>query len=258
MKSVYLAAFAVGLLQGADLKIVADLQGSHARHRSIVGNVTDDVFEKMALEFLGSNDVTLGTFVVYGSVQDRVAAGPRGFDHCSYGHWRAMVDNYEESHSGCPAIKEAIKIGSDTIIRTVRADCRRTSRVVQGATSPLRLEIEGEHVEVLALQLGPLTNSSKDHRIVVNVFSRTDSPLTANLAKALTSRLVGLTGVSSIGVVLRGDAWFVTDCAFPAVYAFENRGKIPTLDEVARLPSAGCFLFSSGSKMQCGAAPALK
>jgi hypothetical protein len=254
MRGVWIAVLTTRLLTAADFKTVADLQGVHARQRVIVGSVTEEAFDKMALELLGRDTVTLGKLVDYGSVQDQVAAGPRGFDHCSYGHWRAVADAYAKSHSGCPVVKEAVKIGANIVVRTVGQDCQRTQRVLQGGADPLRVKIDGENVDLLGVELGPLTSAAQEQRITWHVYARTRPPITAELAKALTSRLIRLAGEDTISVALRPDAWFVTECGFPAVYPFEDRGRVPALGELAAAQSAVCSNFTTTGKIQCSSA----
>lgn len=258
MRSIWITILAAGTLIAAE-KTVTDLQGMHARQRVIVGTMSDEAFDKMAFGLLGPTEITVGELVAYGSVQDRVAAGPRGFDHCSYGQWRAVIDTFAKSHSGCPAVKEAVKIGANVVVRTVGTDCRRTQRVLRGDANPLLLRIGGNDVEVLEIQLGPLTSAPNENQIAVHVYARTNSRVTASLARAVTEQMLRLTGTDFLGVQLRADAWFVTDCGFPPIYAFEDRGGIPSYDQLAQMPAAGCAvgLIKNGN-IRCSVAPEAK
>lgn len=245
MRIMFLAAMlamTVGKLSATDLKLVSDLEGQNVRYRSVVGELTEAAFERLASSLLEPASVTLGAVDSYGSLQDSVIAGPRGFDHCSYGHWRSVLGGVQAK---CPSMKQAAKIGSDVVVRSVDRNCQRSVKLLQGNSDPLLLTLDGAQIEILEMSFGPLTSEAKERRIVVHVYARTNRAASAKLAKALTGRIRDLTNAKNVGVELRSDLWFITDCGFPVLYPFEERPKVPTADEFSRTRYASCGVFES-------------
>ncbi len=245
MRFVFLTLLAVGSLSADDLKLISDVKGQHICYRSFVGDITEGAFELMASELLGSPEVSLGALAAYGSLSEHVLAGPRGFDHCGYGHWRAVIDGYEKSLPGCPRVKEATKIGSGIIIRTVDRDCQRSTKVLQGKGDPLHLQVTGVNIEVMEMAFAPLASGGNEDQVVVHLYARTDGSVSVELAKALAAEIRDSTGAREIGVELRSDKWFITDCGFPALFPFENLRGIPSADEFSQTKYAYCGLFGS-------------
>jgi hypothetical protein len=251
MKPSLLALVLLGSLQAADLRVVSDMEGHHIRHRSIIGIPTEQQLERIASELLGSGETTLGSIVAYGSPEDRVLSGPRGFDHCGYGHWRSMIEAHE-SQRGCPEVREAAKIGSNVVIRSLDHACGRSSKLLIGNVSPLDLVVDGASFEVLDMSFSRPMGQENEHRIHADLYVRAKGTVSTGRAKALTARIRDLTGVEEISVELRSDPWFITDCGFPALFPFESQPPIPTLEEFSRTKYASCgsFAFTRGN-IQC-------
>ena len=229
MKTLYLALVAVGLLLADDLKVISELAGPHVRYRSVAGKLTDQAFEAIASQFLGPQNITLGAIAVYGTLRDHVLAGPRGFDHCSYGHWRSVIDRFDPQQ-GCPEVKEATKIGSSIVIRSVDHGCRRSSRLLQGKAGPLDFVVAGTVIRVLGMSFSRPMGKSNERRVRVELYARSSGAVSVELAKGLIAQIRETTGVGEFGVELRSDQWFITDCGFPALFPFEDQPKAPSAE----------------------------
>jgi hypothetical protein len=238
----------LGSLQAANLKVISDLESEHIRYRSLIGSITEEQFESVALELLQPRRITLGKVAIYGSQEDRVLSGPRGFDHCAYNHWRSVVTNPKP---GCPVVREALKVGSGIVVRSVDHECRRTTKVLRGK-DPLTLDAAGQKFELLDISFSRPMGDENRHRLRAGLYVRTDGALSATVARSLTARVIDLTGVTEISVELRADSWFITDCGFPARFAFEGQKQIPTAEEFAKTKYASCgsFQFTHG-RIQC-------
>lgn len=247
-----MAQIAHGLPSSGGAMTVSEFRSVKARDLVMVGVISDDAFKRMALSVLGPKTVSLGKLVAYETAQDRVIASRQPADHCSYGVWRATVEAYRKNYSGCPAVKEAVKIGDSIVVRTVSSGCRRTRIVLKGSADPLLLDVAGRAVEILEISVGPLTSIPGEQQVAANFYCRTATAISKHLAETLTSYLIGLTGIRAMGVVIRPDVWFVTDCGFPTIYPFEDFGSLPSYDWLVRAPGAGCAAFTKDGKVSCG------
>jgi hypothetical protein len=221
------------------LATVADLEGGGIRYRSMVGHVDPATFAKLASDFLSPATIKLGVIVVFGSPLDAALAGPRQQDHCNFDDWRAATEA-RTNLGGCPTVQEAIKIGSRISLRRVDRTCRRTTAVLAGEGSPLDLVVSGRRYEVLELSFSRPIGEKNSSRISANVYVRAAGVSTQELY-TLTTHVRELTNATYLGVRLRSDAWFVTDCGFPAEYAFEDRGELPTKEAIQLEKTAACF-----------------
>jgi len=251
MKTLLLFLIALASLPAADLRVLSDLQGGHIRHRSVVGKLTEKEFEDIVSELLGPKEITLGTVVAYGSLDDHLLAGPRGFDHCSYAHWLSMI-GAGRGRQPCPEVREASKIGSAIVVRSSGHDCQRGTKLLRSALSPLDFAVEGTRGEILDMSFSRPMGEANEHRIRPELYVQTNGTVTVALAKALLSHIRDLTSVGEISVELRADPWFITECGFPTLYPFGDNRPIPTVEEFARTKYASCgsFEFGHGS-VQC-------
>jgi len=238
MKTLVLSILAAGCTLAADLQVISDYQGENIRHRTLIGKLSKSEFVALASEFLKSQEIRAGTIAIYGSARDRVLTGPYGVDHCGYDLRRTIMDhNYQPP--GCPEVKEAVKIGSAIVVRTLDSDCRRSSDLIRGTTNPLILDGSGTKLEILHLAL-----SQNLGRVGVQAYVRTKSSVNTLAARSLTERVQALTGVRDVFVSLRSDAWFFNECEFPTLFPFEIQGKVPTREEWYKTKYAVCTALS--------------
>jgi hypothetical protein len=156
-----------------------------------------------------------------------------------------VIDRYQQLQGGCPDVKEATKIGSNIIIRTVDHECQRSSRLLQGEKKPLDLIVEGAAIEVLEMSFSHPMGEANEHLVRANLYARTNGAVSAGVARALLSQVRATTGAEDIGVDLRSDSWFIEECGFPALYPFENLPKAPRVEEFYRTSYASCGLFGT-------------
>lgn len=257
MKALALILLVGAGLSGDDPRIVSDLSGANTRYRCVIGRIAKREFLSSALELLRPKEVTLGAFAAYGSLHERVLAGPRGEDHCGYEPWRALIDGYNPAQSGCPAVQEAAKIGSAVIFRGVDHNCRRTSEMLQGSANPLELFVAGRRVEVLDMSFSRPIGKANEHRIAVQLFVRTTEAASQELAKAITAQVKAATGVPYLTVELRSDTWFFDDCTFPAWFPFEAMSNLPSKDQYHRAREFSCSVSGPWPVRCFEATPAL-
>ena len=239
MRILLLFVLVAASSRAADLQIVTDFQGENVRYRALIGKLTNAEFVVLASEFLKSNEITVGAIAVYGSARERVLAGPLGGDHCGYDTRRATIES-NDHRPGCPEVKEAIKIGSAMIVRTLNADCRRSSDLIQGDTNPLILDARGEKVEILHLSFSRPIGRSNLRRIGVQLYVRAASGGSVDAAKAITETFRTATRVRDLSVELRSDSWFFNDCQFPVQFPFEAQERTPTRAEWYKTTYAVC------------------
>ena len=234
MRILVLSVLVAGCSLAADLQTVSDFQTENVRSRELIGKISKSEFVALASEFLKSKDITAGAIAVYGSKRDRVLAGPYGVDHCSYDLRRSIMD-YNYQPPSCPEVKEAIRIGSAIVVRTVDSNRRRSRDLIQGSTNPLILDGSGPNIEILHLTL-----SQNLGRVGVQAYIRTNSSVNTVAARSLTERVRDMTGVRDVLVSLRSDVWFFNECEFPTLYPFEIHGKVPNREEWYKTKYAVC------------------
>lgn len=239
------------MLVASEAKTVNEFLGVQGRQRIIVGVMSEVEFERVAIGFLGSQQVSLGKVVAYASASDRLIAGPRGFTSWSYSLWRSSVQDYRKTHSGCPALREALKIGTGIVIRTASSDCRRTRTILRGTTDPLRMQVAGAEFEILEIDIKAISSKAGERRVFAGLYARTASAIKLGLAESLTSYLVGVTGVRIVGVAIRPDVWFVTESGFPTIYPFEESGPLPNPGRWEMIPSARCSTWNKNREVTC-------
>lgn len=229
-----MAALATSALLAQDAKPVSEFVGERVRYRALVGGIAPADFAKVAADFLGPAGVTLGVMMAYGSPQTYSIAGPGQATACDYESWRSRVTSYDRTALGCPEVQQAIKIGSEMLVRRLTQDCRRA---VEAAASPLDLMIGGASFQILHVTVGGGA---------ARFYVRTDRPPTGKLAKSVLQRLAADTGERSLTVTLRSDKWFFDDCGFPAFYPFEDV-EIPSRQAYLRTKAALCTMDARGS-----------
>jgi hypothetical protein len=240
--TVLTITFAISTVASAEgVATLTDMEGGGIRYRSMVGDMDQASFRRLAVDFLSAPTVKLGVIVLFGSPQDSALAGPRQQDHCTYDNWRALVETHTRSDE-CPAVQEAIKIGSRIAVRRVDRTCRRSTTVLAGDGSPLDLVVTGKRYEVLEVSFSRPIGERNSGRISANLYLRAPSGVSTGTAHTVTTHIRHLTNASYLGVRIRPDAWFVPDCGFPADYPFDNRGKLPTKEAVEAVKTAACFV----------------
>ena len=169
--------------------------------------------------------------------------------------WRSTLDRFEASHPGCPAVKEAVKIGNNIIARTANRTATGPNVSSKETRTRSMSMWTGQRLDVFDLQVGPLTSSPDEREPFLNVFARATLPLSSGLARALTQSIISLTSVKALVVELSPDSWFITSCGFPVIYPFENRGDFPGLKQLDSTPSAGCAAMFKNGAIQCDSFP---
>ncbi len=212
--------------------------------------MNDEEFATLASKILAPQEITLGAVVIYRSARDRVLAGERSFSHCSYGDWQALLNRHNPSRTGCPEVKEAVKIGPNILLRTVDHNCQRESRLLTGNANPLELTVNGRAVQVLHLSFSRPAGKKNNDRVTSHIFVRGDGPVSKPFARAVADQIRVLTSAPNLSVTLRADTWFINECKFPAWYPFEERRTRPTKEEFMRTRYASCSVFGSWP-MQC-------
>ena len=205
-----------------------------------IGRHSTEAFAIAAREALGSAKIRVGTFTEYASEEDRFRATGEAMTDCTLKTWRASIraKGYEGEQFQCPTVRQAIKIGTGIVMRTVMRDCTSTSRVIAGTENPLALRIDGEDIQILDVIITERPSTGPARKISVTIFAAMRGRISLMLAKALLLKISKTTGVRELTVRLRNDSWFVTDCEFPPVYLFS--GVRPTVPRFAAGDEATC------------------
>jgi hypothetical protein len=105
--------------------------------------------------------------------------------------------------------------------------------------------VAGRDLEILHVSFSqPSGTKNKDH-IAVGFYVRDRGQLAKETAEAVTTRLRSITGAAYLTVWLRSDNWFLADCGFPAVYAFDGPPNLPPKEAFSKTRYAICS--ASGS-----------
>lgn len=235
----------LGMSQANGLEVVSGLEYQTIRYRAVVGDLTQETFESMALEYLSAREVTLGLFVAYASMEDRASAGPGALDHCPYSLWSSKLERLNRTKA-CPRLMEAAKLGPNILLLQLNRDCKRTSKLILGKSNPLELPVFGGELEVLDIGFSRLSSSPKERRLWSGFGLRSHGMISTEVAKAAIAEIQRATGVQRIMVELRSDLWFKGSCGFPTFFPFEERPKPPTAAEFSKTGSVSCMAFSGG------------
>ena len=249
-KPLFATLLVAGVLWGVDSNAVSDLVGKNVRYRSIVGKLKPEEFVQASSEVLGAAEITLGAIANYTSEHDRLLAGPLGGDHCGYESWRGFINANSHPGEGCPAVREATKIGSSVILRTLTSDCRVSSKLLMGKSDPLTLVVGDKQVQILASSYGRPIGGASEHSVSVSLYVRVAGEVSVAIAKAVATEVSSITGVRNLGVVLRSDPWFFGDCMFPAVFPFEMQPTVPSKADYTRTRYASCVVLE-GFPIRC-------
>jgi hypothetical protein len=205
--------------------VIQNVRNGPIRQAVLVGRADAARVEAEALALLGPREITLGRLVVYtSSSAAMVVERSSDLDHCDWR--RAQVEMgsngvvVDPGH--CPEVSEAIKIGGDILLRTVDSHCRSARRLIQGTSNPLLVLAQGTRHDVLAVSV----HVGSDGVPFVEVFVRTKSKPTEQLAADILGRIRAVVSAKDIAVVVRNDTCFYEACRFPAPFLFDERGPL--------------------------------
>jgi hypothetical protein len=243
---------AVSLLPAAEIKVADSLQADGVRRQILIGAMSTQEFVNAALKLLGPPDVKLGVLINYLSYDDRFLAGPPNAYHCSYESWTSRIAALKLSSGECPEVREAIKLGSSLIYRSVNRNCRVEHKLLLGKGNPLVMDVGGTAVHVLYVDIGGPGEGDKLHRLNIGFYAMVShGEATEGLGRALLTKMRPLVGPAEIWVNLREDSWFLADCGFPAFYGFEERaGAPPSKEKFLQSKRASCWAIYS-RPVQC-------
>jgi len=211
----------VCLTSAASQVVLRDLVGEHVLYHSLLGPIEQQSFIRQAVELLKSRDIRLGVVVDYPSSRDRTLGSSRGYDHCSYGEWRSLIEQHHVGPGRCPALKEVIKLGSDAVFRSIDEQCHVVQFQVIGSSNPLLRTVSGVPVEILDLSPDGSGRILSPLKSVIAVFAQAaKQAVSEELTKSLTNEIRELTGGLNVSVSLRSDRLFLDQCGFPAFYGF--------------------------------------
>jgi len=202
------------------------------RTMGLMGEMGEAELREVALEFLGPERVKVGQVVLYRSHEDlERAAGKAGTD-VSYESWLTLL---KYRGTGCPEMTEITKIGRAIVQRAVDRECRTKRAVLRGEKDPLLRRVDGVELEILHIVFQPLDYSEKvwgKKSMCLQFYVRTKSEVSIELAREFLLEMKELSRMPEILVVVRNDAWFIEDSAFPAIYPFDGPVEhIPTKEE---------------------------
>ncbi len=116
---------------------------------------------------------------------------------------------------------EAIRIGSDAVLRIRYPDGRLGRLVLQGR-DPL---VFGDGSEVIHIHVPPVRTGPP--QVPPVFFVRTSQPLSESTCNRIVADLRRRSGLAEADVRIRNDHWFITDPQMPVRYAFWERQQIP-------------------------------
>ena len=122
----------------------------------------------------------------------------------------------------CPEVSEAIKIGTDILLRAVDACCKATAKLIQGTSNPLLVSALGARHEILALSMRVVY----DGKPFIDMFVRTKSKPTEQLAAGILARIKAVAGAGHLLTVVRDDTCFYAVCGFPAPFLFDGSAPL--------------------------------
>jgi hypothetical protein len=243
---------AVSLLPAAEVKVADNLQADGVRRQVLIGAMSTQEFINTALKLLGPPDIKLGALINYLSYRDRFLAGPPNRDECRYEGWKSNIAALRLSSDECPEVREAMKLGSSLIYRSVNRNCRVEHKLLLGKGSPLIMDVGGTVVHLLYIDIGKSSEGDKLSRLNIGFYAMVGhGEATEELGRALMAKVRHLAGPANLWVSLREDSWFVTDCGFPTFYGFEERaGAPPSKEQFLQSKRASCWAIYS-RPVQC-------
>ncbi len=207
------------------LKVIRDVRNGPVRQRVAVGTAEPARLEKEALALLGSREVTLGRLVIYGSPSEAmVVERTSRLDESGWREAQAQMrpNGVIVEPGRCPEVSEAIKIGANILFRAVDARCKATGRLIQGTSNPLLVSAQGARHEILALSMRVVY----DGLPFIDVFARTKSEPTEQLAAEILARIKAVAGAGHLLTVVRNDTCFYGSCGFPAPFLFDGSAPL--------------------------------
>ena len=246
-KLVVLGAFAalnlaLTPLAGQTVALGEGERFGNVKYGGMVGEFSDEAVQEQAMKFLNEEGVSMGVVTLYPS---RYMYGFLVPDDTSY---QRVLRAVEELGPVCTELKQVLKWESGMLFRAVDRDCNVLKRILLGEGDPLRITVDGDEVELLWVTFrGGFEDT--DRAPNTSLFWRTRSGLSEELARRLYEETLRVIGPwprpSFVRVILRNDAWFLSESNFPLRYPFdESPPPLPTEEEYARSPQASCMGYA--------------
>lgn len=214
-------------------------------YASSVLSLSQSALQRQGEDLRRDTTVTLGVHRFYASPRvRRIASPPPTTDHCNYGLWRSLLQNFPE-YGQCPATSEIVKIGRNVGVRTVSADCRVTSQMIGNSHNPLMILI-GRRAYDIAWIYAYSHSKYSSFPVIPAVFVRTNGDVSVGEARTILEHLISITKLAYLSVELRSDNMFFGSCEFPIRYPFDLTFRIPTEQEFRGGRSSHCTSFGVG------------
>jgi hypothetical protein len=214
------------LVFGADTaKVLRESSAGSTRNLVLLGRMDRQETVEKALSLLGAPEVKMGRLVTYPSEEISRMVFREDQESCIPQDLISFLKfiGLRTDPLRCPAVSEAIKIGSGILLRTVDSSCHNKSSLLQGTANPLVIHSLGEQHELLAISVGVAPNSKEvwgSEYPKISVFVRTQAKPSAILAKDILGQMQMTSGARDAKVVLRNDSNFGKYCDFPQPYLF--------------------------------------
>jgi hypothetical protein len=246
MNWLFLVWLVVGFAFAEDglTRVVQESHAGSTRNLILIGRLSPQQIAKRAMQLLGPSEVTMGRLMVYPSEQVSRMVFRESHTSCIAESLKTFLDNngLPTEPLRCPEVSEALKVGSNLLLRSVDPDCSTTAKVLQGSENPLIIQAMGERHELVDFAVSVASRSKEawgTEYPKIAAFVRTEAKLSTALASNITAQMKKISDARDIVVVVRNDSSFGKHCEYPAPYLFGGRVALTNNKETALANSAG-------------------
>jgi hypothetical protein len=153
--------------------------------------------------------------------------------HDSYEHWRGLYETLARTPN---QIAEAISIGKDAVLRVCDGSGRLSRKVLAGR-DPLQIDLGSDRFEIVYLAF---TAPGSYILQRVDIYVRTTSPLNTETGLELLRKLQPIFPDLEVSLLVRNDAWFISEPSYPFVNPFVAAANPPTAEEYSHSRTLRC------------------
>lgn len=222
-------------------EIVYEIRSPGLREVVMAGTTSLTSQSSDAMRLLSAEGVRAGVVSIYGSRDELLTAGPRGFTNCDFEDWRQNVRMFEREGrlTQCPVVTQIFKLGTGIVRRHIDRACRSHLTILQGQ-NPLLVEIDRARYEIVDVRA---TGAAPPSAPGIKFFVSTREPVSIDAARRLLKHFQEITGLSRLYVSLRADRWFAFDCDFPLLSSiYGPNASLPNEREFSQSTQANCGL----------------
>jgi hypothetical protein len=257
MRALIIAGIVLSTLPYAGAGVELELRWVSAFYKRAV--VSPTKFEVQSLErefrqFLANKDkaIKVAKIEIFTCPESADRGGTKPLLHVSYEFWEFLYSSRRCVHD--PAA-ELLLLGVNSAMRVRDSNDELIYRTLQGE-NPYVLEVDNKKLELVHLSLyplGKLNGSKKDAREPgLAFFFKSEPPVEEQIARSALSALAKEIPEAHLSVLIRSDAWFISDPDFPIAPKFLRSDQLPPSKiEYERGAQWTCVAGRHAEKIHC-------